>query len=181
MNEYLDEAFIPMMTNKDFVYSRIGMALTSAQRVEFITGQLLNYLIEYDKTLYGLTSNEFLEKAAKSKNSKKTLGAIFNLFKLNPSLIIEEELDNYLQKRNLLAHGFWTTFLQNGASGKEAVEFCNEFGKHSNRLESFFKGFLYFLALKHVKHYNDLGADIKELSSDFEYFMSSLAQQNLKH
>jgi hypothetical protein len=34
------------MTEKDFVFSRVGMALISAQRVELITGKLLEYLIE---------------------------------------------------------------------------------------------------------------------------------------
>lgn len=168
------------MTKQDFVYSRIGMALTSAQRVEFITGELLNYLAEFDKDLYGITSTEFLDRTAKSKNSKKTLGAIFTLLKLNPKLVIEEELDDYLQKRNLLVHGFWTKYLLKNPSEKEAVHFCYDFGRHSQRIESFFNGFLYFLSLGHVKNSNHLDPSIKPLRDDFNYFLSSLKERRLK-
>ena len=100
MNHSSNDNFPSPITKEDFVYSQIGMALISAQRVEFITSQLLNYLTEFDKSLYGITTVEFLNKTAKSKSSKRTLGTIFNLLKLNPKLIIEDELENYLQKRN---------------------------------------------------------------------------------
>jgi len=43
------------MVDKDFVYSRIGMALVAAQRVEFVTSQLVLHLIEFDRTVYGIT------------------------------------------------------------------------------------------------------------------------------
>lgn len=168
------------MTKQDFVYSRIGMALTSAQRVEFITGQLLKYLVEYDKDLYGITTSNFLDKAAKSKNGKRTLGSIFMLLKLNPKLVIEEELDDYLEKRNLLAHNFWTKFLQGNSNGKDGVDFCYDFGRHSDRIESFFKGFMYFLALRHVIDRNHLDSGLKLWSNDFDYFISSLQQNHLK-
>ena len=170
----------PAMSKEDFVYSRIGMALISAQRVEFITGQLLAYLTEFDKDLYEITTSEFLEQTAKSRNGKKTLGAIFKLLKLNPKLIIEEELDNYLKKRNLLAHSFWSTYLQSKLDGKDGVEFCYDFGQHSNRIESFFKGFLFFLALRHVKDRDLLEPGVKQWGSDFDYFIASLQQKNLE-
>ncbi|OQP61900.1 hypothetical protein A3860_29830 [Niastella vici] len=88
MTQSTNDIFPPVMTKEDFVYSRIGMAITSAQRVEFIASQLLNHLVEFDKDLYGITTVEFLDKAAKSKSGKKTLGAIFNLLKLNPKLTL---------------------------------------------------------------------------------------------
>ncbi|WP_158085472.1 hypothetical protein, partial [Niastella vici] len=93
---------------------------------------------------------------------------------------LEEELDDYLQKRNLLAHGFWTKYLQCNSSGKEGVDFCYDFGRHSTRIESFFKGFLYFLALRHVKDRDHLDADLKQLGNDFEYFIYSLKEKRLK-
>ena len=180
MNHSSNDNFPSPITKEDFVYSQIGMALISAQRVEFITSQLLNYLTEFDKSLYGITTVEFLNKTAKSKSSKRTLGTIFNLLKLNPKLIIEDELENYLQKRNLLAHGFWTKFLHLNSNGKEAVEFCYDFGRHSNKVESFFKGFIYFLALRHVKDRDHLDSGIKIWGNDFEYFISSLEEKQLK-
>ena len=106
------------MTKEHFVYSRIGMAIVSAQRVEFIAGKILNHLIEFDHDFDGITSDEFLKKTAESRNGKRTLGTIFHFLKLNPKLVIEEELDGYLKKRNLLAHGFWTTYLGAGTVKK---------------------------------------------------------------
>jgi hypothetical protein len=43
------------------VYSRIGMAFISSQRVEYITRELLKHLIEFDKELYGITTKEISE------------------------------------------------------------------------------------------------------------------------
>lgn len=166
------------MTDIDFVYSRIGMALVSAQRVEFISSKLLEYLVEFDNDFYGLTTSEFLESASKSKG-KKTLGEIFRILKLNPKLIIEDELNSYLKKRNLLAHNFWATYLNNKSAGEEAVKFCYDFGRHSTKLESFFKGFTYLLALKYVDNRDSLEDEIKQWSDDFDFFMTSLQQKKL--
>lgn len=168
------------MTERDFVYSRIGMAIISAQRAEYVAGQVLEYLIEYDKELYGLTTSEFLEKAAKSKNGKRTLGSIFQLLKLNPKLIIESELENYLHKRNLLAHSFWRTFLNKESDEKEAIDFCYDFGRQSEKIERFFKGFLYFLALRHVETREQLAEPIKSLSNDFDFFIFALQHKDLR-
>lgn len=177
---HLKDEESPVMSKNDFVYSRIGMALISAQRVEFITGKLIEYLIEFNQTFTMLTTEEFLEKTAKSKNGKRTLGTIFNFLKLNPKLIIETELDTYLKKRNILAHNFWQKFLQKDSDGKEAVDFCYDFGKHSERIESFFKGFIYFLALRFVKDRDHLDPELKKWSDDFDYFIISLKDNQLK-
>ena len=88
----------------DYVYTKIGMALVSAQRVEFITGRLLEVLEILDSGAYKITTSEFLERTAKSKKAIKTLGTIFSLLKLNPNLVVEDELDDYLKKRNLFVH-----------------------------------------------------------------------------
>ncbi|WP_304343964.1 hypothetical protein [Chryseobacterium koreense] len=177
---YLEDEQSPIMSKQDFVYLKIGMALISAQRVEFITAKLIEYLSEFNQTFAFLTTEEFLEKTAKSKNGKRTLGAIFNLLKLNPKLVIEAELDTYLKKRNILAHNFWQTFLQKDSTGKEAVDFCYDFGRHSERIESFFKGFIYFLALRFVKDRDHLEPELKKWSDNFDYFIISLKEQHLK-
>lgn len=167
------------MTKNDFVYSRIGMALISAQRVEFVTSKLLENLVEFSDAYSMLTTVEFLEKTANSKNGKRTLGSIFTLLKLNPKLVIEEELDDYLKKRNLLVHNFWNNILNSKSDEKKAVKFCYDFGKHSERIERFFKGFVYLLSLRHVKLVENLTPEIRKWDSDFEYFMSSLKNKNL--
>jgi hypothetical protein len=134
-----------------------------------------------DKDVYNLTTAEFLEQSAKSKRAHRTLGAIFRLHKLNPTLVIEDELDQYLLKRNVFVHKFWKAYLPNkkGETTKKAIEFCYDFGKHSDRLSSFFKGFLYFLALHHVNDRSQLEPEISQWADDFEYFTTSLKKNKL--
>lgn len=169
-NNEVDEAY---------VYARIGMALVSAQRVEFVTGQLLELLAEFDKDIYGITTSDFLNhKDLKKRN--KTLGQIFKLLKLNPKLVIETVLDEYRDKRNLLVHNFWGSYLNTKSleQARVAVEFCYEFGMLSNALESFFKGFLYFLSLRHVSNGSQLDDSMKNWKNDFTFFMEALKKKD---
>jgi len=162
------------MIDESYVYTRIGMALVSAQRVEFIAGQLLDHLKEFDEEVYGITPAEFLDRTRAFKRKHKTLGDIFTLLKLNPKLVIEDELDKYKDLRNTLAHNFWKEYLNTKTEHqtKRAIDFCNEFREFSTQMESFFKGFTYFLALRHVKDRDHLDLNFKKWDSDFEYFMS---------
>jgi hypothetical protein len=171
-----------IMTPEEYVFSRIGMALISAQRVEFITGELVKYLIDFDEDLYGITTPEFLSNSPSAQQLRKqTLGQIFKLLKLNPKWVITDVLDDYLKKRNILAHTFWKDYLHSktDVQCKLAVEFCNDFGKASTKLESFFKGFIFFLSLKHVKDRDRIGENLKPWGQDFDYFMLSLRQDKL--
>jgi hypothetical protein len=164
------------MINAAFVYSRIGMAIISAQRVEYITGELLSHLTEFDETLYCITTAEFLYDSKRSLNARKTLGQIFKLLKLNPKIVIQSELDDYLKKRNQLVHGFWKNYLNSKSQqqAKKAVKFCDEFGELSTNIESFFKGFIYFLGLRHVQNRSQMGVELKKWEKDFEYFIGTL-------
>jgi hypothetical protein len=162
------------MVDESYVFARIGMALISAQRVEFITGQLVEHLLEFDKDVYGITPSSFLDNSNKSKNARKMLGSIFRLLKLNPKLVVENDLDVYLQKRNLLVHGFWLNYLNTKSEeqARRAIDFCNEFGRLSESLESFFKGFIFFLALRHVKDRDHVTGSIKAWEHDFDFFLN---------
>lgn len=178
--------FCPMQRNKicdSQVFQRIGMALVSAQRVEFITRELVNNLIEFDKSLYELTSDEFLGTTSKSQLLRKqTLGQVFRLLKLNPTLVIEDELNSYLATRNLFVHGFWESYLKpySNEQKQNAIGFCNEFGKSSMRLERFFKGLLFLLMSKCAEITNlPLTTKRLELKSDYEYFLKSLGDNQL--
>jgi hypothetical protein len=170
------------MVDQIFVYSRIGMALVSAQRVEYLTNQLVTHLREFDKDIYGITGEEFLATSQKANLARSTLGAIFKLLKLNSNLVIQEELDEYLAKRNVLVHGFWKNYLNtlSDEQAMKAINFCQDFGKQSGKLESFFKGFLFFLALRHVKDRTQVGDALKKWDSDFDYFISTLHEKKLK-
>jgi hypothetical protein len=171
-----------MNSMEDFVYSRIGMALVSAQRVEFVAHEILVVLREYDREVYGITTEEFLGTTPEAEKLRRaTLGRIFTYLKLNPKLVLADELSSYLGNRNILAHGFWKTYMQ--TKSKEQVEtafaFLQSFGESSQKLERFFNGFLYLLALRHVKEREDLAPEFKQLSSDFDYFMESIEKKKL--
>ena len=158
------------------VYQRIGMALISAQRVEFLTSKILEHLAEFNHYFTMITSAEFLSNTSKALKARKTLGEVFKLLKLNPDWVIEDELNEYLKQRNLLVHGFWQTHLNTKSpqQAKVALDFCNAFGGMSEGVESFFKGFLYFLALRYVEDRDHLGEGIKLWDDDFEYFLVAL-------
>jgi ABC-type dipeptide/oligopeptide/nickel transport system ATPase component len=169
-------------TKEDVVYSKIGSALISAQRVEFITGKILELLNEYGD-LYGIMTEDFTSNSEKSKKiRKKTLGHIFKDLKLNPTLVIIDELDEYARLRNILVHKFFETHLNTKSNEQMwvTISFCYAFGRFSNRMENFFKGFLYMLSLRHVKDMHHLSKEIQELRPSFEYFMTSLDHKKLQ-
>ncbi|WP_129020674.1 hypothetical protein [Edaphocola flava] len=169
-------------TKEDVVYSKIGSALVSAQRVEFLSGKLLE-LLEEDGAVYGIMTEDFTSNSERSKKlRKKTLGQIFYFLKLNPKLVIAEELDEYARLRNILAHKFFPIFLTTKSDEQmwTAIKFCYAFGRFSNRIEKFFSGFLYFLSLRFVKNADFLPAEMQKRRGDFEYFMKSLDYRKLQ-
>lgn len=169
-------------TKEDVVYSKIGAALVSAQRVEFIAGQILALLEEHGE-VYGIMTEDFTSNSEKSKKiRKKTLGQIFKILKLNPKLVIADELDEYARLRNILVHKFFQTHLNTKSDEQmwRVMQFCYSFGRFSNRMEKFFKGFLYFLSLRHVKDMYDLPDEIQKMRDSFEYFMKSLDDKRLQ-
>lgn len=162
------------MTEQEFVYFRIAMALVSAQRVEYVAKNITIHLSEFDKDIYGVTTREFLNKVAKGdKLGRMTLGQIFTLLKLNPKLVVEDELNEYLAKRNILVHGFFENYLNTYSPEqvKKALDFCYKFGRMSDKVESFFKGFYYFLVLRHVKDRDHVPDEFKKWDKDFDFFI----------
>ena len=171
-----------IFTKEDVIYSKIGAALISAQRVEFIAGQLLELLEEHGQ-IYGIMTEDFTSSSEKSKKlRKKTLGQVFRYLKLNPKLVIADELDEYARLRNILAHKFFQTHLNTKSDEQmwRVMRFCYAFGRFSNKMEQFFKGFLYFLSLRHVEDMHHLPCEIQNMRSSFEYFMKSLNYKKLQ-
>jgi hypothetical protein len=175
------KTLLKMITDKE-VYTKVGMALISAQRVESITKDVLNHLKEFDKDVYGITTNDFLNNSEKSKKARLMLGEIFKQLKLNPKLVIENELDIYLKKRNLLVHNFYTEYLISISDKQvnDALEFCDDFGRNSMKIEAFFRGFIFFLALRHVPDRYSVNEELKLWENDFDYFITSLNNRALE-
>ena len=165
------------------VYMRIGMALVSIQRVEYASKKLLEYLIRFDKLFCGFVSEEFEKKVPSiEKLEKYTLGNTLRLLKLNPKLSIESEFNKYLELRNSFAHGFWTDYLytKSEQQKKDAIDFCFKIGLFSVKMESFFKGFTYLLALRLVKDKHHLDPELKNWESHFHFFMDALKQKTFE-
>ena len=178
----------PTEIHEMVVYSKIGMALVSIQRVEAVAKSVLEVLILGNEKKYGLKPITFDGELYEiDKLSKYTLGNTFRLLKFNPELIIEDELDKYRDFRNSFVHSFWQDFLDTKSEDqkKMAIDVCYELGLLSNKMESFFKGFLYFLALRIAKDDPELGsAVLKELNStkgmksDFDFFVKALKKKS---
>lgn len=169
-------------TKEDFVYSKIGAALVSAQRVESIAGNLLELLENHGQDFMIITE-DFLSSSEKSKKArKKTLGQIFTFLKLNPKLVLADELDEYARLRNILVHKSYKIFLSTKSDEQmlRTVNFCYSFGRFSNRVEKFFEGFLYFLALHYTNNSDELPKELKDKRMAFEYFMESLNHKKLQ-
>ena len=135
-----------IFTKEDVIYSKIGAALISAQRVEFIAGQLLELLEEHGQ-IYGIMTEDFTSSSEKSKKlRKKTLGQVFRYLKLNPKLVIADELDEYARLRNILAHKFFQTHLNTKSDEQmwRVMRFCYAFGRFSNKMEQFLRDFYTF-------------------------------------
>ncbi|MCU0421658.1 MAG: hypothetical protein MUC81_02515 [Bacteroidia bacterium] len=167
--------------NQQTVYQRIGMALVCAQRVEFITESLISLLVVYDEIMFEITGAEFFSNSSKATKSRKMLGNIFQLLKLTPGITIEEMLNDYLKRRNQLVHGFWRDHLNSKLKKtmKSAIKFCDEFMDMSDNLESYFKGFMYFLELRHTQDSKRLSATAKQWENDFVYFVSFLENREV--
>lgn len=82
----------------------------------------------------------------------------------------------------MFVHKFWNNYLHTKSNEQiqTALDFCYDFGRSSQRLESFFKGFVYFLALRHVRDRDHLGDEFQGWSDDFDFFVSLLKEQNFK-
>ncbi len=161
----------------EVVYERIGMALISTQRVEFVSKNLVKYLKLVDRELSGISSSEFLKQTPNvDKLGKYTLGRIFTLLKLNPNISLENEFNEYLDLRNKFVHSFWIKYLNTTSENqkKSAIDFCFEIGKYSVEMESFFKGLTYLLALTHVKDKSKMDSELMKWENDFNFFRQSM-------
>lgn len=170
------------MITDEFVYSRIGMALVSAQRVEYLTGSLVNFLIEFNEDFRGLATADFLDKSEKFKARRKpTLGTIFNQLTLTPKLILADDLDEYVEKRNILVHKLWKEYMfsRSDEQIEKIIGFCNNFGRLSEHLEKFFKGFIYFIKLRYAPADLELDDPNEKWSKEFDYFIFPLGQKSL--
>lgn len=118
------------------------------------------------------------------KLRKQTLGQIFNVLKKEADiLILTDELDNYLKRRNLLIHDLWRTYYRNDSSTyskSEAINFCKTFLEDSSKYENFYKGFLYSIA-RYVAKANKLSIpeNITLYREHNRYFISCLQHDKL--
>jgi hypothetical protein len=62
---------------------------------------------------------------------------------------------------------------------KALVDFCNDFGLHSERMERFFKGMVYFLSLRHFTDASQLPPSLSDWDEEFKYFLKCLQGKTL--
>lgn len=118
------------------------------------------------------------------KLRRQTLGQIFRILsEESSSLTLVDELDKYLQKRNLLIHDFWRTYYRNNTDyllSSDPVEFCKTLLEHSAKLEDFFKELLYLIA-SHIANLNshEIPRSISSYKKHSNYFRICLQQEKL--
>lgn len=112
-----------------------------------------------------------------------TLGHLFKILKLNPDLVISEQLSSFLVKRNLLVHDFFEEYLYavNIKQQEKVILFCDNFLNESQTIEKFFRGFLSFL--DNHEFYEKDGEIFKRVllkseDEDLMYFFENFSTHN---
>jgi len=166
--------------------SLIGSALISCQKVEFMTYGLISHFknIQHEKKFRKLSPQVFLDDSAESKEIRKhTLGQLFKLLKDKNVAYIHDRLDDYLTKRNILIHELLREFYKdnnNEINDSRVKEFCIEIIETSNKLEKFFKGFLYQLTLFSMENTDfKLPKEIGEIANEYNYFLNCILKEDL--
>ncbi|WP_421875982.1 hypothetical protein [Marinoscillum sp.] len=173
------------MENNELIL--IGASVLAAHRIEFLTQGLVAHFknLPEHKQFKNLNPRVFLDDTESNKKLRRqTLGQIFRILsEESSSLTLIDELDKYLQKRNLLIHDFWRTYYRNNNDyliSSEPVEFCKTFLEHSAKLEDFFKGLLYLIA-SHIANLNnhDIPRSISSYKKHSNYFRICLQRKKL--
>ena len=157
------------------------MALVSVQRVEKVCKNLITCLILVDKEINAMSSKKFVEKSPNlDKLAKYTLGNLFRLLNLNQNIGLEKEFGQYLKMRNLFIHNFNSEYLNEYSEEqkKRAIDFCFEIGKYSVKMESYFKGLTYLLALTYIKDKSKMDPVFKKWESDYDLYIKERDKGN---
>lgn len=166
-------------------YSLIGLALISCQRVEFLTLGIVSHFnsIKSDKRFKKLSPEAFLDDTSEGRKVRKqTLGQVFRILKQENKVAISDKLDDYLECRNILVHELWRKYLKDRNSNNaypDLAQFCKTFIEKSSKVEKFYKGFLYIMALSiSLKGNVEIPPYIIEFKNHYYYFLECLDNQD---
>ena len=127
-------------------FTLVGMAIIGAQRVEFLLyrlGSHLAYLPDYrGKRFRELDPEMFL--GGNPKNLRETLGGLIQAFG-DKLLLDEEEIRQFVEDRNLIAHNYWRLTKANLRGGhrlNNPEEFLVRFIEKCVHWEKVLKGLL---------------------------------------
>jgi len=166
-------------------YRLIGLALISCQRVEFLTLGVVSHFnnIRADEQFKKLTPKAFLDDTSDGRKVRKqTLGQVFRILKQDEKLAISDKLDDYLECRNILVHELWRKYLKDENSNNtypELEQFCKTFIDKSSKVEKFYKGLVYIMALSiSLKSNVEVPSNIKEFKNHYYYLLECLDNQD---
>lgn len=128
----------------------IGATLLEMQRFEFFVHGLVAHFktLQNHKRFKGLNAEIFLsDSEINKKKRKQTLGQIFGVLKIDLSLFYTNELDDYLNNRNILIHDFWRDFVRTDRyEEKRVLSFLNNLNNSTEEWIKVFRGLMSMMA-----------------------------------
>ena len=153
----------------------VGAAILGAQKVEFALYGIAAHLNLQDKRVNKLDPEKFLR--GDIKNIKMTLGTLVK-FVGDKLLLSTDELDQFVDERNLIAHNYWRLTkakIRDGRKLDNPEEFLIQFAAKCDYWEKVLSGLIALMKQKAAENENresELKLSEKE-SSNLKYYMKA--------
>ena len=160
----------------------VGAAILGAQKVEFALYGIAAHLNLQDNRVNTLDPEKFLR--GDIKNIKLTLGTLVKIVG-DELLLSTEELDQFVDERNLIAHNYWRLTkakIREGRKLDNPEEFLIQFVAKCDYWEKVLSGLIALMKQKAAENENresELNLSEKE-SSNLKYYMKAAENHLVK-
>ncbi|WP_061271111.1 hypothetical protein [Leptospira interrogans] len=140
----------------------LGLALLMAQKVEFALYGIVAHISIKDKKFKNLTPETFLR--GDLSNLKATLGQLKN-YAGEKLLLSNNDLQDFVDKRNLIVHNYWRLTKANIKNGEELPDpeqFLRNFIDECQRWMNIFNGYVKMLMQRMENRTNEISFGEKE-------------------
>lgn len=145
--------------------AHIGRVLLNVQKFEYLVHGLVSHFKPelLDKTfMKGMTAKIFLSgEPADKKKRKQTLGQVFASLKHGAPFLYWDELDSYLESRNIFIHHFWRDYISKNFDPHKCKTFVSQLDTQTQEWTNVFRGLLSVMAKGIMSRTPDKVEDIK--------------------